>query len=64
MSRLIASLALLMLVVVHAPSPAQALMFSMFQDLLPFSTTNEPITLFLTGIGLLSLAQLGRPRSR
>jgi hypothetical protein len=34
-----------------------------FQDLFPFSTTNEPITLILTGIGLLSLAQLGRPRS-
>jgi hypothetical protein len=49
---------------VHAPSQAQALVFSMFQDLFPFSTTNEPITLFLTGVGLLSLAQLGRPRSR
>ena len=31
---------------------------------LPFSTTNEPITLFLTGVALLSLAQLGRPRSQ
>jgi hypothetical protein len=64
MSRIIASVALLLLAVVHAPSQAQALVFSVFQGLVPFSTTNEPITLFLTGIGLLSLAQLGRPRSR
>jgi hypothetical protein len=42
----------------------QALVFSVFQDLLPFSTTNEPITLLLTSIGLLSLSQLGRPRSQ
>ena len=62
MSRILASAALLMLAVVHAPSQAQALVFSVFQDLFPFST-NEPITLILTGIGLLSLAQLGRPRS-
>jgi hypothetical protein len=64
MSRIIASIALLLLAVVHAPSQAQALVFSVFQDLFPFSTTNEPITLVLTGIGLLSLAQLGRPRSQ
>jgi hypothetical protein len=62
MSRIIASIALLLLAVVHAPSQAQALVFSVFQDLFPFSTTNEPITLILTGIGLLSLAQFGRPR--
>src|SRR4051794_17265271 len=61
MSRIIASIALLLLAVVHAPSQAQALVFSVFQDLFPFGTTNEPITLFLTGIALLSLAQLGRP---
>ena len=62
MSRIIASIALLLLAVVHAPSQAQALVFSVFQDLFPFGTTNEPITLVLTGIALLSLAQLGRPR--
>jgi hypothetical protein len=61
---IIGSIALLLLAVVHAPSQAQALVFSVFQDLLPFSTTNEPITLFLTGVALLSLAQLGRPRSQ
>jgi hypothetical protein len=33
--------------------------FSVFQDLFPFST-NEPGMLFLTGIALLSLSQLGR----
>ena len=48
----------------HAPSQAQAVVLSVFQNVLPFNRTNEPITLFLTGVGLLSLAQLGRPRSR
>src|SRR5262249_55949115 len=64
MSRIMASIALLLLAVIHGPSQAQALVFSVFQDLLPFGTTNEPITLFLTGMALLSLAQLGRPRSQ
>ena len=62
MSRVIASIALLLLAVVHAPTQAQALVFSVFQDLFPFST-NEPATLLLTGVALLSLAHLGRPRS-
>ena len=60
MSRIMASIALLLLAVIHGPSQAQALVFS----LLPFGTTSEPITLFLTGMALLSLAQLGRPRSQ
>jgi hypothetical protein len=51
----------LLLAVVHAPSPAQALVFSMIQDFFPFGT-NEPGMLFLTGITLLSLAYAGRPR--
>jgi hypothetical protein len=63
MRRVVASLLLLLLAVVHAPTQAQALMFSVFQDLFPFNT-NEPSMLFLTGVALLSLAQLGRPRSR
>jgi hypothetical protein len=62
MSRVIASVALLLLAVVHAPTQAQALVFSMFGELFPFST-NEPATLLLTGIALLSLARLGRSRS-
>ena len=62
MSRVIASIALVLLAVVHAPTPAQALVFSVFQDLFLFNT-NEPVTLVLTGAALLSLAQLGRPRS-
>jgi uncharacterized protein (TIGR03382 family) len=35
----------------------------MFQDILPFGITSEPVTLFLTGLALLSLAQLGRRRT-
>jgi hypothetical protein len=61
MSRIIASIALLLLAVVHAPTQAQALVFSVFQDFFPFST-NEPVTLLLTGVALLSLAQLGGRR--
>jgi hypothetical protein len=63
LSQVLASLLVILLAVVHAPTQAQALMFSVFQDLFPFGT-NEPGMLFLTGITLLSLAYLGRPRSR
>ena len=63
MSRIVASLALLLLAVMHAPTQAQALVFSVFGDIFPFSTS-EPVMLFLTGVALLSLAQLGRPNSR
>jgi hypothetical protein len=48
------------LAVVHAPTPAQALVLSALRDLFPFGT-NEPGLLVLTGITLLSLSQLGRP---
>ena len=63
MSRVIASIALLLLAVIHAPSQAQALVFSVFGDLFPFST-NEPMTLLLTGVALLSLAHFGRSGPR
>jgi hypothetical protein len=59
----VASVLVLLLVVVHAPMQAQALVFSVFHDLFPFRT-NEPGKLFLTAITLLSLAYAGRPRSR
>jgi hypothetical protein len=62
MRRVVASLLLLLLAVVHAPTQAQALVLSMFQDLFPFGSTNEPGMLFLTGVTLLSLAHLGRSR--
>jgi hypothetical protein len=61
MSRMLASLAVLLLAVTHAPTQAQALVFSVFGDLFPFST-NEPAMLVLTGVALLSLAHAGRPR--
>ena len=59
MSRILASLLVLLLAVIHAPTPAQALVLSVFQELFPFGT-NEPGMLFLTGITLLSLAHAGR----
>jgi hypothetical protein len=62
MRRVVASLLLLLLAVVLAPTPAQAVVFSMFQDLFPFGSTNEPGMLLLTGVTLLSLAHLGRSR--
>jgi hypothetical protein len=58
MRRALATLMVLLLAIVHAPTQAQALIFPALQ-LLPFST-NEPGMLFLTGIALLSLARLGR----
>ena len=59
MRRVVASFMLLLLAVVHAPTPAQAVVFSVFGELFPFGT-NEPGMLFLTGVSLLSLAYLGR----
>lgn len=59
MRRVLALMMVVFLAVVHAPTPAQALVFSVWQDLFPF-TTNEPGLLVLTGITLLSLSQLGR----
>jgi hypothetical protein len=59
MRRALASILVLLLAVVHAPTQAQALVFSVFQDLFPFGA-NEPGMLFLTGLALLSLSQLGR----
>jgi hypothetical protein len=49
----------LLVAIAHAPSSAQALVFSVFQDILPFGVTSELISLFRTGLALLSLAQLG-----
>jgi hypothetical protein len=59
MIRIVATLLVILTAVVHAPSPAQALVFSVFQELFPFGT-NEPGMLFLTGLTLLVLARAGR----
>ena len=63
MRRAVASLMLLLVAIAHAPTPAQALMFSVFQDIFPFGVTSEPISLFLTGLALLSLARVDHRRS-
>jgi hypothetical protein len=54
---------LLLVAVALAPTPAQALVFSVFQDFLPFGVTSEPASLLLVGVALLSLAQLGHRRA-
>jgi hypothetical protein len=59
MRRAMALFLVVSLAVVHTTTPAQALVFSMWQDLFP-SGTNEPGLLLLTGVTLLSLSQLGR----
>jgi len=63
MRRVVASLMLLLVAVALAPTPAQALVFSVFQDFLPFGVTSEPASLLLVGLALLSLAQLGHRRA-
>ena len=63
MRRVVASLMILLVAIVHTPTPAQALVLSMFQDIFPFGITSEPVSLFLTGLALLSLAQLGHRRT-
>jgi hypothetical protein len=60
MRRAVAPLMLLLLAVLHAPTQAQALV-SFLPDF--FFSTNEPATLILTGVALLSLSQVGS-RSR
>jgi hypothetical protein len=60
MKRVVASILLLLLAVLHAPTQAQAFMLSMFHDLFPFGASSEPGMLILTGVTLLSLAHLGR----
>ncbi len=54
---------ILLLVVVHAPTQAQALLFLDFlpTELLPFGT-NEPVMLLLTGLALLALGRIRAPR--
>jgi hypothetical protein len=50
----------LLLAVLHAPTPAQAVVYSIFPDL----GSSEPVTLFLTGVALLSMARVGITRHR
>ena len=61
MRRASALLMVLLLVVLHTPSSAQALMTSLISDYLPFATS-EPVMLFLTGVTLLNLSRVGSRR--
>ena len=62
MRRVLAALIWLLVAVVHTPSDAQAVVYSLFPGLLSFGS-HEPATLFLTGVALLSLPALrGRRR--
>lgn len=61
---LICPIMVLLLVVLHAPTQAQALLFDFLPaDFRPLNTS-EPITLLLTGVALLGLARVGLPTSR
>lgn len=64
--RALAPLMLLLLVLLHAPTQAQALMPSFVASLLPpdLLASNEPVALLLTGLALLGLSRVGAPRSR
>jgi hypothetical protein len=61
MRRLLAVLIWLLLVVLHAPTPAQAVMYSFFPDLF---ASHAPATLAITGIALLTLPRLAVRRRR
>ncbi len=61
--RLMVLLIWLLLLFVHVPAQAQALVRSFLPDFLPIATS-EPTTLIVTGVALLSLAQIGARRSR
>ncbi len=50
----------LLLAVLQAPTPAQAVVYSFFPDL----GSSESVTLLLTGVALLSLARVGLTRQR
>jgi hypothetical protein len=63
MRKIVALFTLLLLVVVHGPTQAQALVSSLFPDIFPLASS-EPATLVLTGLALLSLASLGSSRQR
>jgi hypothetical protein len=51
----------LLLLVLHAPTQAQAVVFSLFPDLLALNAS-EPVMLLLTGAALILLSKVGVPR--
>lgn len=55
---------LLMLAVVHAPPPAQALLFDLLPADLALLGSSEPVVLILTGLALIRLGRLTLSRSR
>ena len=61
MRRMLAALIWLLVAVVHTPSDAQAVVYSLFPGFLSFGS-HEPAPLFLTGVALLSLPALRRRR--
>jgi hypothetical protein len=63
MRKFVAPVLLLLLAVVHAPTPAQALVSSFFPDIFPLATS-EPVLLLLTGLALLSLSSVSSNRPR
>jgi hypothetical protein len=60
MRMILAPSMILLLAVLHAPRPAQALLFDLIPIALPNLGANEPLTLFLTGLALLGLGRAAR----
>jgi hypothetical protein len=53
----------LLLLVLHAPTQAQAVVFSLFPEFLAFNAS-EPAMLVLTGTALIVLARIGVSKRR
>lgn len=63
--RLVApSTMLLLLAVLHAPRPAQALLFDFVPATFFDLSANEPVMLILTGLALLTLGRIGAHPTR
>jgi hypothetical protein len=55
---------ILILAVLHAPRPAQALLFDFVPSTFFDLSANEPVMLLVTGLALLALGRLGAQRGR
>jgi hypothetical protein len=63
MRRVLVPLIWLLLIVLHAPTQAQAVVFSLFPDFLALNGS-QPAVLFVTGVSLILLANFGPARRR
>lgn len=64
MRGIVAPVMILLLVLLHAPTQAQALLFDFFPADWVHLGSSEPVTLVLTGLALLSLARVSLSGAR